>query len=158
MKDIVISLLGELVEELAKEDEQKKAWEDFLVDFAGVCEKANIVKEELKAPISNLLQHISEKELSDGVELLHAKIENFPIVDVYKVLTEVLGDMNREYQMRITELRDILAELATPIIRLEGMQRKTRVVPEGAAEKVVRDFAIREDDASVLIARGGIGL
>lgn len=118
MKDIVISLLGELVEELAKEDEQKKAWEDFLVDFAGVCEKANIVKEELKAPISNLLQHISEKELSDGVELLHAKIENFPIVDVYKVLTEVLGDMNREYQMRITELRDILAELATPIIRL----------------------------------------
>ncbi|MDK2879920.1 MAG: hypothetical protein PWR06_2636 [Thermoanaerobacteraceae bacterium] len=66
--------------------------------------------------------------------------------------------MNRENQMRITELRDILAELATPIIRLEGMQMKTRVVPEGAAEKVVRDFAIKEDDASVLIARGGIGL
>ncbi|MDI3481880.1 MAG: rsbT co-antagonist protein RsbR, partial [Tepidanaerobacteraceae bacterium] len=117
MKDIVISRLGELVEELAKEDEQKKAWEDFLVDFAGVCEKTNF-KEELKAPISNLLQHISEKELSDGVGLLHAKIENFPIVDVYKALTEVLGDMNRENQMRIAELRDILAELATPIIRL----------------------------------------
>lgn len=117
MKDIIISRLGELVEELAREDEQKKAWEDFLVDFAGVCEKANI-KEELKASISNLLQHISEKELSEGVELLHAKIENFPIVDVYKVLTEVLGDMNRENQMRITELRDILAELSTPIIHL----------------------------------------
>jgi rsbT co-antagonist protein RsbR len=117
MKDIIISRLSELVEELAKEDEQKKAWKDFLVDFAGVCEKTNF-KEELKAPISNLLQHIGEKELSNGIGILHAKIENFPIVDVYKVLTEVLGDMNRENQMRITELRDILAELATPIIRL----------------------------------------
>ncbi|WP_422443660.1 STAS domain-containing protein [Thermoanaerobacterium sp. DL9XJH110] len=117
MKDIVISRLGELVEELAKEDEQKKAWEDFLVDFAGVCEKTNF-KEELKAPISNLLQHISEKELSNGIGLLHAKIENFPAVEIYKALTEVLGEMNRENQMRITELRDILAELATPIIRL----------------------------------------
>lgn len=72
----------------------------------------------MKALIFNLLDRISEKELSDGIGLLHAKIENFPIVDVYKALTEVLGDMNRENQMRITELCDILAELATPIIRL----------------------------------------
>ncbi|MBA1336087.1 MAG: RsbT co-antagonist protein RsbRA [Firmicutes bacterium] len=72
----------------------------------------------MKALISNFLDRISEKELSDGIGLLHAKIENFPIVDVYKAFTEVLGDMNRENQMRITELRDILAELATPIIRL----------------------------------------
>lgn len=117
MKDVVISRLGELVEELAKENEQKKAWEDFLVDFAGVCEKLNI-KEELKPPISNLLQYINEKELLDGIELLHTKINNFPAIDIYKALTEVLGEMNRENQMRITELRDILAELATPIIRL----------------------------------------
>lgn len=117
MKDVVISRLSELVKELAKEDGQEKAWEDFLVDFAGVCEKANM-KEELKVPLSNLLQHISEKEVSDGIALLHTKIDNFPAADIYKALTEVLGEMNRENQMRIAELRDILAELATPIIRI----------------------------------------
>jgi len=117
MKDVVISRLGELVEELAKEDGQKKSWEDFLVDFAEVCGKADF-KEELKAPISNFLQNISEKELSDGIGFLHTKIDNFPAVDVYKALTEVLGEMNRENQVRITELRDVLAELSTPIIQL----------------------------------------
>ncbi|MBO8127542.1 MAG: STAS domain-containing protein [Firmicutes bacterium] len=117
MKDKIISRLDELVEELAKGDEQKKAWEDFLVDFAEVCGKADF-KEELKAPISNLLQYISEKELSEGIGLLYAKIDNFPAVDIYKAFIEVLGEINRENQMRITELRDILAELATPIIRL----------------------------------------
>ncbi|AYO29378.1 hypothetical protein D2962_01055 [Biomaibacter acetigenes] len=48
MKDVVISRLGELVEGLAKEDEQKKAWEDFLVEFAEVCGKSDL-KEKLKA-------------------------------------------------------------------------------------------------------------
>lgn len=117
MKDVVISRLGELVEELAKEDEQKKAWEDFLVDFAEVCRKADI-KEKLKAPISNLLKRISEKELSDGIGLLHEKIDNFPAVDIYKALIEVLGKKNDENLVRIAELRDVLAELSTPIIQL----------------------------------------
>lgn len=117
MKDVVISRLNELVEELAKEDEQKKAWEDFLVDFAEVCGKADL-KEKLKAPISNLLERISEKELSDGIGLLHEKIDNFPAVDVYKALIEVLGKKNDENLVRIAELRDILSELSTPIIQL----------------------------------------
>jgi len=117
MKDVVISRLGELVEELAKEDEQKKAWEDFLVDFAEVCGKADL-KEKLKAPISNLLERISERELSDGIGLLHTKINNFPTVDVYKALIEVLGKKNDENLVRIAELRDVLSELSTPIIQL----------------------------------------
>ncbi|WP_425057915.1 hypothetical protein SCACP_24820 [Sporomusa carbonis] len=117
MKDVIISKLGELVDELAKDDGQKKAWEDFLVDFAGVCEKAGI-KEELKTSVSNLLQHISEKEMSDGIGLLHTKIDNFPAVDAYKALIEVLGQKNDENLVRIAELRDVLSELATPIIRL----------------------------------------
>jgi len=117
MKDVIISRLRELVDELAKEDEQKKAWEDFLVDFAGVCQKSDI-KEELKTSISNLLQHISEKEVSDGIGLLHDKIDNFPAVDVYKALVEELGKKNDENLVRIAELRDVLSELATPIIQL----------------------------------------
>ncbi|MDK2919682.1 MAG: rsbT co-antagonist protein RsbR [Candidatus Petromonas sp.] len=117
MKNIVISRLGELVQELAKEDEQKKAWEDFLVDFAEVCGKADL-KEKLKTPISNLLDRISEKEVSDGIGLLYKKIDNFPAVDAYKAIIEVLGKKNYANQMRIAELHDVLAELATPIIRL----------------------------------------
>ncbi|RKL62562.1 STAS domain-containing protein [Thermoanaerobacteraceae bacterium SP2] len=117
MKDIVISRLGELVEGLAKEDEQKKAWEDFLVEFAEVCGKSDL-KEKLKAPISNLLDRISEKELSDGIELLHEKIDNFPTVDVYKAIIEVLGKKNDEHLVKIAELRDVLSELSTPIIQL----------------------------------------
>jgi len=117
MKDVVISRLDELVEELAKEDKQKKAWEDFLVDFAEACGKADL-KEKLKAPISNLLDHISEKELSDGIGLLHEKIDNFPAVDVYKVLLEMHMEKHDENLVRIAELRDVLSELSTPIIQL----------------------------------------
>ncbi|MDN5331183.1 MAG: rsbT co-antagonist protein RsbR [Tepidanaerobacteraceae bacterium] len=117
MKDIVISRLNELVNELAKEEEKKKAWEDFLVDFAEVCEKADF-KEKLKTSIINLLNHVNEKELSDGIGLLHEKIDNFPAVDVYKALIEVLGEKNKENLAKIAELHDVLAELSTPIIQL----------------------------------------
>ncbi|MDI3535112.1 MAG: rsbT co-antagonist protein RsbR [Thermosediminibacterales bacterium] len=117
MKNVVISRLDELLEELAKENEQKKAWGDFLVDFAEVCGKADL-KEKLKVPISNLLERVSEKELSDGIGLLHEKIDNFPAVDVYKALIEVLGKKNDENLVRIAELRDVLTELSTPIIQL----------------------------------------
>ncbi|MCF6094368.1 STAS domain-containing protein [Microaerobacter geothermalis] len=117
MKDIVISRIGELVEKLAKGDQQKQVWQDFLVDFAEVCEKADL-KEKMKAPISNLLEHISEKELSGGIGLLHEMLDNFPTVEVYDALIEVLGKKNDENLVRIAELRDVLAELSTPIIQL----------------------------------------
>jgi len=75
MKDVIISRLGELVDELAKDDGQKKAWEDFLVDFAEVCEKANI-KEELKVSISNLVQDISEVKMKINGTRIYFKEES----------------------------------------------------------------------------------
>jgi rsbT co-antagonist protein RsbR len=56
--------------------------------------------------------------VSDGIGLLYKKIDNFPAVDAYKAIIDVLGKKNYANQMRIAELHDVLAELATPIIRL----------------------------------------
>ncbi|MCM8900737.1 STAS domain-containing protein [Caldicoprobacter algeriensis] len=117
MKEVIVSRLDELVGRLAKKDEQIKAWKDFLVDFSSNYSNENFT-EELKKFLSNLLQYISGKELIDGIEMLHTEINGFPAIDVYKTAVEVFEDIKRENQMRITELRNILAELATPIIHL----------------------------------------
>ncbi|WP_296868881.1 STAS domain-containing protein, partial [Thermovirga sp.] len=98
-------------------NEQKEAWRDFLVDFAEVCDNDDL-REALKEPVSNLLEVIGEGKLSDGLLFLSNEIEQFPVIEIYRVIVELLEEKRMEAENKIAELRDVLSELSTPVVHL----------------------------------------
>lgn len=117
MKEIIISNLEILLGELTLEDNHKEAWEDFLVCLAEAYGSVDL-KEKLKEPLVNLLQYVDESSLIKGMEFLDRKIDGFPVMDVLKAVIGISGEIRREKETTIKELKDILAELATPVIKI----------------------------------------
>ena len=117
MKKLIVSKIGELIEVLGQGNEQKEAWRDFLVDFAEVCDNDDL-REALKEPVSNLLEVIGEGKLSDGLLFLSNEIEQFPVIEIYRVIVELLEEKRMEAENKIAELREVLSELSTPVIHL----------------------------------------
>ncbi|KXG77316.1 RsbT co-antagonist protein RsbRA [Fervidicola ferrireducens] len=117
MKEAIIYNLEGLLEGLAGEDGIKKEWEDFLVNLADASENADM-KEKIKEPLKSLMNVVNSSALLKGFEFLNEKIEGFPLAEILKVVVEVLDESKKEKETRIRELGDILAELATPIIRI----------------------------------------
>ena len=117
MKKLIVSKIGELIEVLGQGNEQKEAWRDFLVDFAEVCDNDDL-REALKEPVSNLLEVIGEGKLSDGLLFLSNEIEQFPVIEIYRVIVELLEEKRMEAENKIAELRDVLSELSTPVVHL----------------------------------------
>lgn len=117
MKEAIIYNLKALVEGLARSDDLKKEWEDFLVNLADAFGSEDM-KERIKEPLKNLLNFVDVSALVRGMEFLNARIEGFPLAEMLKIAIEVLGEIKKEKETRIRELGDILAELATPIIRI----------------------------------------
>lgn len=117
MKETIIYNLKMLVEEITESDDTKKEWEDFLVNLADAFGSEDM-KGRIKEPLKNLLNFIDVGALVRGMELLNARIEGFPLAEMLKVVIEVLDEMKNDKEMRIRELGNILAELATPIIRI----------------------------------------
>lgn len=106
-----------MVEVLGQGNEQKEAWRDFLVDFAEVCDNDDL-REALKEPVSNLLEVIGEGKLSDGLLFLSNEIEQFPVIEIYRVIVELLEEKRMEAENKIAELREVLSELSTPVVHL----------------------------------------
>ncbi|MGB9791535.1 MAG: STAS domain-containing protein [Thermacetogeniaceae bacterium] len=117
MKEKIVSALPGVVAELSSDEEGRRAWKDFLVEFASVCEKPD-AREQLKKPVSELLGQVSAEAVVNGLRLIRSRIPDIPLDSAYEAAIEVLGELHSESQRRISELRDVLAELATPIIRL----------------------------------------
>lgn len=117
MKESIISNLEILLGELTLEDNHKEVWEDFLVSLAEAYGSVDL-KEKLKEPLVNLLQYVDESSLIKRMEFLDRKIDGFPVMDVLKAVIEITGEIRREKETTIKELKDILAELATPVIKI----------------------------------------
>ncbi|MBO8154573.1 MAG: STAS domain-containing protein [Thermovirga sp.] len=88
-----------------------------MVDFAEVCDNDDL-REALKEPVSNLLEVIGEGKLSDGLLFLSNEIEQFPVIEIYRVIVELLEEKRMEAENKIAELRDVLSELSTPVVHL----------------------------------------
>jgi len=117
VKETIIYNLKTLVEEITESDNTKKEWEDFLISLAEAFGSEDM-KGRIKEPLKNLLNFIDVSGLVRGMELLNARIEGFPLPEMLKVVIEVLDEIKNDKEMRIRELGHVLAELATPIIRI----------------------------------------
>lgn len=87
--------------------------------------------------------------------------------DSIKKLREIPGVIGR-MPVKVKVFREPVSLLhSTLLVCTDGIKRQFIPTPEmewirtlnprDAAEKIVRDFSIKEDDATVMIARGGIG-
>ncbi|MCF6096986.1 STAS domain-containing protein [Thermovorax subterraneus] len=88
-----------------------------MVNLADASGNADM-KEKIKEPLKSLMNVVDSSALLKGFEFLNEKIEGFPFAEILKVVVEVLDESKKEKETRIRELGDILAELATPIIRI----------------------------------------
>ncbi|HBT20555.1 MAG TPA: sulfate transporter [Peptococcaceae bacterium] len=117
MKEAIIYNLKELVEDLAASDDLKREWEDFLVNLADAFSSED-KDERIKELFKNLLDFADADALIRGIELLNSRIGGFPFIEMLKFAVEALDGIRKEKETRLRELNDILAELATPIIRI----------------------------------------
>jgi len=49
---------------------------------------------------------------------LSNEIEQFPVIEIYRVIVELLEEKRMEAENKIAELREVLSELSTPVIHL----------------------------------------
>lgn len=124
MKEAIISKIKELTEDIADNTDEKNAWEDFLVDIAEYIDSDD--KALLKQSFSNILQFINEKKLIAGLKKINENIEDFPLSDMLLMAAEAMSDIIAQKDDTIAELKNILSELETPVIRL---WKKVLLVP-----------------------------
>lgn len=124
MKEAIISKIKELTEDISNNTDEKSAWEDFLVDMAEHIDSSD--KSALKQSFSNILQFIDEKRFIDGLKRISENIDNFPLSEMLQITIEVMADTIAQKNDTIVELKNILSELETPVIRL---WKKVLLVP-----------------------------
>ncbi|SHF59346.1 rsbT co-antagonist protein RsbR [Caldanaerobius fijiensis DSM 17918] len=124
MKEAIISKIKELTEDISDNTDEKSAWEDFLVDMAEHIDSSD--KSALKQSFSNILQFIDEKRFIDGLKRISENIDNFPLSEMLQITIEVMADTIAQKNDTIVELKNILSELETPVIRL---WKKVLLVP-----------------------------
>lgn len=118
VKERIIANLKTLLAELAPEGDLREKWEEFLVSLAEALSSAGLLTERIKEPLANLFRYVDESSLIKGIDILEEKVSNLPLVDILKAVIEVVGEKRKETEVSIKELREILSELATPVIRI----------------------------------------
>ncbi|RKO67555.1 STAS domain-containing protein [Desulfofundulus salinus] len=102
----------EIVNGLTTDGRQKDLW-------CRVMEEALSKKaaDGLFEALRSLIEELGEEEV--GSKILHiAEHASFPAVDILRAALKVSGEMRRENEHILMQLRQMLSELATPIIRI----------------------------------------
>ncbi|SHI89851.1 STAS domain-containing protein [Desulfofundulus thermosubterraneus] len=103
----------EIVNGLTADGRQKDLWRRVMGGALGK-EAADGLFETLRS----LIEELGEEEV--GAKILHIAGEHasFPAVDILRAALKVSGEMRRENEHVLMQLRQMLSELATPIIRI----------------------------------------
>lgn len=95
----------------------RKPWEEFLVSLAQYWGTPEF-GERLKEPVREILKLSDVETIGHVLGLLKAQGVDFPREDLMGYFLRVAREMIIEKEAAITELREVLAELATPAIRV----------------------------------------
>lgn len=124
MKEEIISNIKKITENLAYNTDDRNTWEDFLIDMAEYIDSDD--KTPLKQSFSNILQFIDEKRLIEGLKKIGEHVDGFPLSDMLLLAAETMTEIIKQKNDTIAELKNILSELETPVIRL---WKKVLLVP-----------------------------
>lgn len=68
--------------------------------------------------LRSLLEELGEEEVAVRIIELGNEVPSFPITDMLRAVIKICGEMRRENETTLGQLRQMLSELATPIIRI----------------------------------------
>ncbi|WP_258360022.1 STAS domain-containing protein [Moorella sulfitireducens] len=112
-----VNRVEEMVQELAADSRLQGLWRNFLTAaLADNKEKKQV--EQLKDSLSLLFEEIGEQAFTAGLRAMAAKNPSLPVTDLLCTVIQVCGEIRRENEQTINNLRQMLPELATPIIRI----------------------------------------
>lgn len=115
MKENIINNLDFCTDILEKKYGNKNLWKEFLISLAE--NEKNIDNMEFQI-FDLLVDAVGLDNFIQAIDVLSEKIENLPKEKIYKKLLKVVEIEVEEKNNVIFELKEILSELATPMIRI----------------------------------------
>ncbi|SHG61392.1 rsbT co-antagonist protein RsbR [Thermosyntropha lipolytica DSM 11003] len=117
MKQKIVNNMDILLEELHKITGRKAKWEEFLVSFMESYD-SDAYEKKMRDSLANLVEEFKLSDIARGLDRIGEKIEGFPAGEVLRQVLQVADHALEEKNMVIKELKEVLAELATPTIRI----------------------------------------
>ncbi|MGB9661745.1 MAG: STAS domain-containing protein [Moorellaceae bacterium] len=113
-----IDRLEALMDKVAGDGRQRDLWRQ-LVEAAltGVQEERGVVF-PAGEPLRYLLEELGEEVVADRVVKMGSELPSLPVTDMLLAIIRTAGEMRRERETVLQQLRQMLSELATPIIRI----------------------------------------
>ncbi len=118
LKDSIVANLDQILSKLKLEGELKDLWQEILFTLAQYFEKEEF--EQKISPLLNTLISTYKKpdQLLSVVDVLDQSIEGFPTVLILKMMFKELSNIRAKEEDKLSQLQDVLSELATPVIRI----------------------------------------
>jgi len=111
------SRLKMLVEELGAGEQERELWRKLLQGAVSGA-SGNDLRETLREPLLGLLDELEPAALGAKLKLVIERAPTFPAAELLPVVLELWGEQRRERDQTQRELKRMLLELATPIIRI----------------------------------------
>ncbi|WP_245574270.1 STAS domain-containing protein [Desulfovirgula thermocuniculi] len=108
--------MSALARKIGRTPAETQLWEEFL----GKLFAAEGAQEEaaLTSTLRSLAEELEEEPLAAKIAALAAELPEFPATRVFQLALKACGEKRREQEETLSHLRQMLAELATPIIRI----------------------------------------
>ena len=111
------SRLEMLAEELGASEQEGKLWRKLLPGAVSGA-TGNNLRETLREPLLGLLQELGETALGAKLKLVIERVPTFPTAELLPLVLELCGELRHDSEQAVRELKHMLSELATPIIRI----------------------------------------
>ncbi|QGP90873.1 STAS domain protein [Neomoorella glycerini] len=109
--------LEELVQELAAGSRTQRLWHNFLSTALAVNRDKKQL-EQLKETLGLLFAEIGEQSFTEKLRAVADRNPALPVAELLSTAVQVCGEIRKENEQTINNLRQMLPELATPIIRI----------------------------------------
>lgn len=106
-----------VVGKLSAESRQRDLWRQFL-EAALADNQDERATSSMAEALRSLLGELGEEEVAARIIDIGSEVPSFPVTDMLKAVIKICGEMRHENETTLRQLRQMLSELATPIIRI----------------------------------------
>ncbi|NPV27364.1 MAG: STAS domain-containing protein [Firmicutes bacterium] len=106
--------INAIISEMTDDNRQRDLWRKVLAAVSA----GEAATDNLMAALRALLEDLEEENVVAGIVKLSDELPSLPVTDLLQAAVKVLGQMRRENLTALNQLRQMLSELATPIIRI----------------------------------------
>lgn len=120
LREDILSILDRLLEEFPVSE--REDWRDLFITVAEHAEDEKKLSEVLTTPVRNLLAVMDPSAFLVGIQKVQSVVNSFPVAPIFEKALCVLADLLKEKEQLISDLREILSQLAVPVIDIwEGV-------------------------------------